>query len=142
MFIFLLLFLIDLYILYTTREPKVLREVKERYEILRRHLVRENKFPNIHDRIPISAFYKDTGNGIGYNSNKGYEIGLCLGNEEPNEVFHVLLHELAHCTVSEYDHTAQFWKNYMALREDAVRLGVYEKIPDRKPFCGQHIQDK
>jgi len=28
------------------------------------------------------------------------------------------------------------------LRDICVELGIYEKIPDKTKFCGQHIQDK
>jgi hypothetical protein len=42
----------------------------------------------------------------------------------------------------EYSHSDKFWKNYIELRDMCVDLGIYEQIPDRKEFCGQHIQDK
>jgi len=78
---------------------------------------------------------------VGYNTNKGAEIVVCLGGT-PNEIFHVLIHELAHCTVEEYSHSEQYWENYIELRDICVNLGIYEKIPERTKFCGQHIQDK
>ena len=78
---------------------------------------------------------------VGYNTNKGAEIVVCLGGTS-NEIFHVLIHELAHCTVEEYSHSEQYWENYIELRDICVNLGIYEKIPERTKFCGQHIQDK
>jgi len=77
---------------------------------------------------------------LGYNANKGYEIGLCIDGD-PNDIFHVLLHELSHSTVEEYDHSQQFWKNFAELRDISVDLGIYQRIPKRKAFCGQFIQD-
>jgi hypothetical protein len=53
----------------------------------------------------------------------------------------VLLHELSHSTVEEYDHSEQFWKNFAELRDISVDLGIYQRIPKRKAFCGQFIQD-
>ena len=49
---------------------------------------------------------------------------------------------LAHCTVSEYEHSPQFWENYIELRNMCIQLGIYEQIPQKTEFCGQHIQDK
>ena len=53
---------------------------------------------------------------------------------------YVLLHELAHITVEEYDHSEQFWKNFKRLREVASELGIYTPEPDME-YCGQHIKD-
>jgi hypothetical protein len=78
---------------------------------------------------------------VGYNTNKGQEIAICLDGT-PNEIFHVLIHELAHCTVDEYSHSEEFWANYVELRDICIQLGIYQKIPERTKFCGEHIQDK
>jgi len=56
--------------------------------------------------------------------------------------FTFLIHELAHCTVSEYEHSDTFWNNYIELRDMCVDLGIYDKIPVRTEFCGEHVQDK
>lgn len=142
MILFIILVLVDLYILYITKEPIQLRIVKEKYKILRDHIKRENieVFKNLKNCIVINGYYS-TGGHVGYNTNKGEEIGLCVTGET-NEIFHVLLHELAHSTVSEYDHSEQFWKNYTKLRDLAIDLGIYSTIPEKVAFCGKHIQDK
>ena len=98
------------------------------------------KFHMLRRCIPITGVYGMKGT-IGYNTNKGGDIAVCLDGA-PNEIFHVLLHELAHCTVKEYDHTDTFWKNYIELRDMCVELNVYTKIPERTPLCGEHVQDK
>jgi hypothetical protein len=77
---------------------------------------------------------------LGYNTNKGYEIGLCLDGTS-NQVFHVLLHELAHSTVKEYDHNKEFWQNFKELREIAASHGLYQAITGSQPFCGKFIKD-
>ena len=134
------LLLVDVYLIWNVREPKNLTEVKRRYKILRDHIknsIVPEKFHIL--KTPVLLAGKEAGE-LGYNSNKGYEIGLCL-NGSPNDIFHVLLHELSHSTVEEYSHSEQFWENFSELRSMCTNLGIYEKIPERKAFCGQFIQD-
>ncbi len=142
MILALLLLIINVYIIINTKEPEKISEIKKRYKILREHLKKENieKFQVITKELPISYFKKIDGH-IGYNTDKGSEIGLCIDGEI-NEIFHVLLHELTHSTVEEYSHSPEFWKNYKELREIAISLGIYKEIPDKKEFCGKHVQDK
>jgi len=134
--------ILDVYLVYSTRDPPNLREVKRRYRTLRHHIKRHRK--QVHEKFwvlenSILLAGRDSGD-LGYNSNKGYEIGLCLDGT-PNDIFHVLLHELSHSTVEEYSHSEQFWKNFAELKDICMNLGIYERIPVRKEFCGQFIQD-
>ena len=137
-----LLLVVNLVLLYYTRQPPELVEVKEKYKVLREHLRETNnqKYHMLHRHIPITGIRKMKGS-VGSNTNKGGEIAVCLDGK-PNEIFHVLIHELAHCTVSEYEHSPQFWENYIELRNICIQLGIYEQIPQKTEFCGQHIQDK
>ena len=137
-----LLILLNVWILHQTREPQKLVEVKERYRILREHLKETNneKFHMLTECIPITGIMRMNG-AVGYNTNKGGEIAICLDGET-NEIFHVLIHELAHCTVEEYDHSEKFWKNFLELRDICIELDIYENIPNKTEFCGEHIQDK
>lgn len=139
----LLLILVNIFILINTKQPRKLVEVLEKYEILRDHL-RDNGnegFETLRMRVPITAIEKMRGDSVGYNTNKGENITICLDGEV-NEIFHVLIHELAHNTVKEYAHSDGFWKNYTDLRDLCINLGIYEKIPERTEFCGKHVQDK
>jgi hypothetical protein len=142
MIAFIVLILLNIWILFQTREPQQFTEVKEKYKLLREHISSGNhpKYQMLVRAIPITGF-RTMDNAVGYNTNKGQEIALCLDGE-PNEIFHVLIHELAHCTVEEYSHSPQFWANYTELRDMSIELGIYEQIPDRTEFCGQHVQDK
>lgn len=142
MITFIILILINLLILSQTKEPQQLTEVKEKYRVLREHLTSNGheKFHMLSHCIPITGYISMNG-AVGYNTNKGQEIAICLDGT-PNEIFHVLIHELAHCTVEEYSHSDAFWSNYIELRDMCVELGIYDKIPERTKFCGQHIQDK
>jgi len=137
----LLLIIVNVYLYLNTREPEKVKKVREKYTTLREALVRESKFPELHEPMPLTAYYRTWDGALGYNVNKGFELGLCIDGEV-NEVFHILLHELAHCTVREYDHSEAYWKNYIELRDLAVSLGIYEKIPEKTPFCGKEVQDK
>jgi hypothetical protein len=137
-----LLIIINVIIYINTQEPPKLTEVREKYRTLRDHLKTTNneEFKMLCKEIPITAHHR-IGGAIGYNVNKGNDIGICIDGE-PNEIFHVLLHELAHCTVSEYSHSTDFWNNFVKLRTICVSIGIYQEIPERRAFCGKHIQDK
>ena len=142
MILALLIIIINVIILMNIQEPERLSEVREKYRTLREHLKETNnqEFKMLCKEIPITAHRRMNGS-IGYNVNKGNDIGLCIDGE-PNEIFHVLIHELAHCTVDEYSHSKDFWKKFEELRTICVSLGIYREIPQRTEFCGKHIQDK
>jgi hypothetical protein len=136
------LLIINMIIFLYTKEDTRLVEVKRRYKVLREHLIAtgNENFKMLHEEIPIAAHVRMS-NAVGYNLNKGVEIGLCIDGSV-NDIFHVLLHELAHCTVDEYSHSKDFWGQFEKLRDEAVSIGIYEIIRDRVPFCGKHIMDK
>lgn len=136
------LLLVNLVILFNTKEDERFKEVKARYKKLREHLKHKNaeEFRMLHEQIPIVA-HSGMSHAIGYNANKGAEIGLCIDGTV-NDIFHVLLHELAHCTVDEYSHSKHFWHKFDTLRNEAISIGIYENITTRKAFCGKHIMDK
>lgn len=133
----LLLVLILMILLTQFGEPPVLSEVKRRYEVLRANL--PDKYSAL--RRPAILVTNHGGGEIGYNINKGFEIHLCLGDGNPDHVFHVLLHELAHNTVQELHHSDEFWSNMNELVDISTRLGIYNKIPGRRNFCGGVIND-
>lgn len=123
-----------------TTEPARLTDVKKRYKTLREHLMKSDdpRWKPLHTECVLVGVHRDLGSGIGWNTNKGYEIGVCI-NGTPNQIFHVLLHELAHCTVKEYMHSPQFWQNFRDLRKIANSIGVYEIIPVEQGFCKRTI---
>lgn len=134
---FLLLILLNIISLITLKEPSKLKQLKKKYVSFLEYI--PDKYHMLKNRSIISGFY---GNGreIGYNTNKGYEIGICLDGEI-NEMFHVLLHELAHSTVKEYDHSDYFWNNFVELKSIALKHGFYKAIDKEVPFCGKNIRD-
>lgn len=143
MILAILLLIINVLLFVNTKEPQEITEVREKYRILREHLVEtENKkFEMLQTEVPITAHYSIAKGAVGYNTNKGTEIGLCIDGDS-NEIFHVLLHELAHSTVDEYSHSKEYWKNFKELREMCVDLGIYEEIPKKTKFCNKYVQDK
>jgi hypothetical protein len=137
LFLFLILLMVATFIVLTTKEPPELTEVKRRYAILIKNCPEEFKI--LRKPIIITAFRKRFGE-IGYNVNKGCEIGLCIDGT-PNQIFHVLIHELAHSTVEVYSHDYEFWKNFEKLKQLCIDLDIYETIPDKTPFCGKTVHD-
>jgi hypothetical protein len=142
MIVTLLLIIINVLLFINIQEPPNLTEVREKYRTLREHLKKTNneEFKMLCKEIPITAHRRLNGS-IGYNVSKGNDIGICIDGE-PNEIFHVLIHELAHCTVKEYSHSKNFWDKFDKLRSICVSIGIYQEIPQRTEFCGKHIQDK
>tara|TARA_Y100000389_G_scaffold139804_1_gene137582 strand:- start:732 stop:1160 length:429 start_codon:yes stop_codon:yes gene_type:complete len=142
MIVWVVLLLVNILVFFNTKEDERLKEVKVRYKKLREHLKSTNaeEFRMLHEEIPITAHY-GMSHAIGYNANKGAEIGLCIDGTV-NDIFHVFLHELAHCTVDEYSHSKHFWNMFDKLKGEAIAIGIYENISTRTPFCGKHIMDK
>ena len=92
------------------------------------------------NEILISGFIANrwvSTDAVGYNVNKGYEIGVCIDGT-PNDMFHVLIHELAHSITSAYNHDKEFWENYKQLKMICVKAGLYTPITKIK-FCGKYI---
>lgn len=131
------------------RQNKLFAEVHRRYDILLKHLRdTENidpRFKRLRRRCILTGIHGSRMNRgtIGYNVNKGYEIYLCLdgGPESINPVMNVLIHELAHVTVDEYDHTPAFWQSFKDLKELCKMLGIYVPIEGTPEYCGITIKD-
>lgn len=123
--------------LYFTREDPVLKDVKKRYNILINDL--PPGMEKLKEKTVITGFRERYGE-IGYNVNKGNEIGLCLDGDA-NEVFHVLIHELAHTVTKSYAHNKEFWDNFEILKNHCIRKGIYKPISTRTDFCGKFIRD-
>ena len=137
-----LLILLALFAIYTCKEPTNLQELKVKYNEFLTKIQKENvdpRFDVLNKRILISGFRGGNAE-VGYNVNKGDEIGICV-NGTTNQMFHVLIHELAHSTVREYDHSNQFWTNFNDLKRLCVQWGIYQEINSDSNFCGKYIRD-
>lgn len=129
------LVVLALVLILLTWEDPVLRDLKSLYYRFIASL------PAQYAKIKRPALITGTyGNGdIGSNVNKGGEIFVCLRNSV-NDAFHVLLHELAHSMVAEYDHSEHFWSKFQELKQIAVDGGFYTSV-GRKEYCGKEISD-
>jgi hypothetical protein len=140
-----LIFLVSVYlglVFIINEEPPMLTELKKRYthtlQILRDtgdaiwHPVLK---PSI-----ITGIYGKKDGVIGSNVNKGYEIYICLDGDDVNSAMYVLLHELAHMSVPEYDHTTSYWDNFAKLKKIAIDNGIYTKKGIRQ-YCGDTVKD-
>lgn len=131
------------YILSNMKEPKNFTEVKRRYKVLQDYFAThgDTQFKSLKNPIILTGFLRNKGNNeLGYNINKGTEIGLCLDGS-PNEIMHVLIHELAHTVSSKYAHDDEFWKNVHKIENICQERGLYIPINNKTEFCGSHIQD-
>lgn len=80
-----------------------------------------------------------------YSVNKGERIVICIRQKDTNElideniVMYPTIHELAHVAITEIGHTEKFWNTFKWFLEEAISIGVYEKIDfaaSPKPYCG------
>lgn len=136
MILTLLLLVIAIIIVCTTREPKEFSRLREKYQKF--ITLVPDEFSELKKESVLVCLMRP--GELGYNINKGYEIAICY-DKDVNAMFHVLLHELAHCTVSEYEHSGKFWNNMDKLRTIAVKNKLYNPIKSEKNFCGSKIKD-
>jgi len=140
--------LVCVILMYGTQDPPLLAQLKQRYEVLLK-VLRED--PDLDPRweplkkpvilTAMNGWSKSKG-AIAYNVNKGYEIYVCMDNIGPralNTAMHVLIHELSHSTVREYEHSDNFWKNFKDLKEYCARHDLY-KFGYVGPYCGENIR--
>jgi hypothetical protein len=128
--------------LILNKEPQMLVEVKERYWAILDMLRASGDpvwAPVLKPSI-ITGIYGKKDGVIGSNVNKGYEIYICLDGDDVNSAIYVLIHELAHMSVPEYDHTANYWANFKKLKELCIQKGLYVKKGERN-YCGDKIND-
>ena len=144
--IMLLLFFFTVYIIiFRTPESEKIKLLKEKYQGLRTYIKKNRsivdpKFYKLENQILVTGFLSNkwvSTDAVGYNVNKGYEIGVCVDGT-PNDMFHVLIHELAHSVTSVYSHDTEFWKNYKQLKTVCEKAGLYTPIVKTK-FCGKYI---
>lgn len=133
-----LLLIVVIYILLTNTEDPLLTEIKRRYDYFLKHLP-DGQFDILKENRAIITT-KSRGGDIAFNVNKGYEIYICLDGNKINAAMYILLHELAHITVEEYNHSERFWANFRKIREIASEIGIYTPEQEME-YCGQIIKD-
>jgi hypothetical protein len=137
-------------IVSTNRHPNLMTEVRHRYSLILQTLHEDDnldpRWEPVKKPVILTGMCEwDKSKGaIGYNVNKGYEIYLCLDGDASEEVrvntaMHVLIHELCHSTVREYEHSDSFWKNFKDFRKYCAAHGLYTP-GNVGPFCGENIK--
>jgi hypothetical protein len=138
--LFIILLIVLVYILITNTEDPLFSELKRRYDVLLKRLPDEFDILRKNRAILTAKEERAKDGNIAFNVNKGYEIYICLDGRKINAAMYVLLHELAHITVEEYDHSERFWSKFKRLREVAAEIGVYTPEYEME-YCGQSIKD-
>lgn len=145
-------------ILATNRSPRLMNEVHSRYnailDVVRNDPDLDPRWEPLRKRVILTGMcdWNKRKGAIAYNVNKGYEIYVCLdgadaplnttqGQTRVNTLMHVLIHELAHSTVREYEHSDNFWKNFTDLRSYFADKGLYDP-QNLGPFCGENIKPR
>lgn len=134
--------IIVLVVIRFNTEPPLLVEIKRRYWAILDVLRKTNDplwKPVLRPAI-ITGLHGKIEGVIGSNVNKGYEIYICLDGDDVNSAVYVLIHELAHMTVPEYDHSSNFWTNFNKLKTLCIANGLYEKMGVRS-YCGEIVRD-
>ena len=140
-------------IILTNKPPPLLDEVRVRYdellETVRNDPDLEERWEPVKNRVILTGMcdWNKRKGAIAYNVNKGYEIYVCLDGADNydekriNTLTHVLIHELAHSTVREYEHSETFWQNFKDLRKYFAEKGLYDP-KNLGPFCGENIRPR
>jgi hypothetical protein len=137
-------------IVVTNKPPDLLVEVRKRYagimQALRDDPKLDPRWEPVKKPVILTGMcgWDKSKGAIAYNVNKGYEIYLCLEGESIDEkrintATHVLIHELSHSTVREYEHSDSFWKNFKDFRKYLAEKGLYTP-GNVGPFCGENIK--
>lgn len=132
-------------------EPALLKELRGKYDellwVLHTDPNLDPRWEPIKRRVILTAMngWNKSKGAIGFNVNKGYEIYICLDMDpsmDPairiNTAMHVLIHELCHTTVTEYDHSTNFWKNFKDFKQYCAEHDLYTP-GNVGPYCGENI---
>lgn len=134
-----------LVLMFWCRDPPLLVKIKARYEKLLRAVRTDPdldpRWEPVKRRVILTAMngWSKAKGAIAFNVNKGYEIYLCMDGQDVNTAMHVLIHELTHSTVREYEHSDDFWKNFKDFKKYCAAVGVYAP-GEVGPYCGENIR--
>ena len=104
------------------------------------------------DRL-VTSFTKrrpklvNTNERAGFSYDKGKVIGVCLGDmssgdngeEYENELFYVMLHEMAHIGTGKWGHTKEFWHLFELLQHYAIDAELYTDVHFTSTVCGERL---
>ena len=130
------------FILYDHKSPKLTYKTKKKINEIQvkiKKLVKYMKklYPNhkeIHklsNNIIIKEIPNKYKNKVGYTLNKT-KIYICLTDEKgdiyknDNELYYIMLHELAHLITKSYHHTDEYMNNFKLIVRLAIKLHIYK----------------
>ena len=136
----------------STQEKMILSRLERRNDQLMDYLKHIND-PVMKRLVQKGApkLTKGSLNKPGYTINKGEIIGICLtdltGNTNQDqeryldELYFVVLHELAHVCTPTVGHDASFWENFQKIRLHAVDAGIWgnENVSRDSLVCGESL---
>lgn len=89
-------------------------------------------------------------NYTSYSINKGEKIVFCLRSKTENEklidintLMYVAIHEIGHLMTKEIGHPPAFWKNFVILLKEAIKIGVWKHVnyaDHPVEYCGMTIK--
>jgi len=115
---------------------------------LRKHATRDQRMKRLVKKMttspPILREVESSINQAGYSENKGDVVAICLSDEKikMNDLYFVMLHELAHIANSSWGHDSSFWSCFDTLIRYAREAGLYKPTnyeKDPKSICGKLI---
>lgn len=82
-----------------------------------------------------------------YTINKSHLV-ICIRQHdysfvEKNVLMYPVIHELGHMACDEVGHTEKFWKIFKHMTEEAIQMGIYQKIDFKNnptDYCGVTIK--
>ncbi len=112
----------------------------------------------LHEKIQDIIIKESPENSVytSYSVNKGEQIVFCIRSKtiasavssnnihDINLIMYVALHEISHVACPEYDHTPLFKRIFHFICEEAIDLGMYQKIDFKsspREYCGMTISE-
>ena len=134
----------------------MLAAINQKLETLKVHL--EKKYPDdqrvsrLQNNYVPENICESVANdqNTSYSVNKGEKVVFCIRSKETdkledlNTITFVAIHELGHLASATVGHNDEFWSNFKFLLQEAISIGLYEKVEYSKnpqPYCGIHITD-
>lgn len=135
----------------------LLAQMSKRLEILVKHMNSlEHKNRDDIDRLVRNFDPRSISEGsektsyTSYSINKGEKIVFCLRSKTENEklidintLMYVAIHELGHLMTKEIGHPPAFWKNFVILLKEAIKIGVWKRVDyaaSPVQYCGMTIK--
>lgn len=144
------IFLISNTLMSKLNDPNASSSDKKRYDSNKKYILQLN------NNIKNIAILESSQNSVytSYTINKGEQIVFCIRSKsisnylqsnnmhDFNLVMYVLLHEISHVACPDLQHTDLFKKIFRFICEEAILMGIYEKIDFAlfpREYCGMTV---